>query len=164
MEPIIFMFCITLHNIEEAVWMHDWRTKHKPFGRKVPAKERFVFAVLGITILAYLTAGLHLLYPDNLWLDYAFIGFVGAMLINALMPHLLLSIIYKSCCPGVFTGCFLIMPFHIIFLPAAINDHMKIAELLAATAIVGLILLVAIPIFELVAKQIFRSGGNLQGN
>ncbi len=89
MEPVIFMFCITLHNIEEAIWLTGWRNKYKPLGRKAPPKKQFVFALTGITILGYLTAGLRLLYPGNMWLCYAFIGFVGAMLINAAIPHLL---------------------------------------------------------------------------
>ncbi len=153
MEAIIFMFCITLHNIEEALWLTDWRKKHMPDNQKVPAKEHFIFAAMGITILGYMAAGLSLLYPDNLWLEYAFIGFVGAMLINAVVPHLLLSFIYKSFCPGVFTGCFLIMPFHIIFITNALNTRLKAIELIIATGVVGLILLLAIPLLQRFARK-----------
>ncbi len=149
------MFCITLHNIEEALWFTAWRVKRKPFGRKAPPNNQFVFAVLGVTALGYLTAGLHLLYPDNVWLNYAFIGFAGAMLINALAPHLLFTVIYRDYCPGVLTGCVFIMPFHAIIVINTVNENMTIAEVAIATVFVGLILLISIRLLELVAKRIF---------
>ena len=151
------MFCITLHNIEEALWLTEWQIKNMPNIRKNPKKENFIFAVLGITILGYLTAGLFMLYPDKIYFQYAFIGFIGAMLINAIIPHLLLTIIYRKYCPGVFTGCFLLMPFHIIFLINATNNGLGIIEIIIATLIVGLILLISIPLFQILANKIFNN-------
>jgi hypothetical protein len=110
--------------------------------------------VLGITVLGYLTAGLFLLCPDNIYLEYAFVGFVGAMLINAIVPHTALTIIYKKFCPGVFTGCFLIIPLHILILHNALNRALTIIELFFSVIVVGVILLGFIPIFENVAKKI----------
>ncbi len=153
MEAIIFMFSITLHNIEEALWLTQWRIEHMP-NRKTPDKKHFIFAVMGITLLGYLAAGLYLLYPGNIWLEYAFIGFAGAMLINAFVPHLLFTIIYKSFCPGVFTGCFLIMPFHTIIIFNAVSESIKATEAIAATFIVGLLLLISIPMFQFIARYI----------
>lgn len=153
METVIFMLCLTLHNVEEALWLTEWRIKTMPNSRRSPKKEHFIFAVLGITVLGYLVAGLFSLYPDNLYFEHAFIGFVGAMLVNAIAPHLLLTIKYKKYCPGVFTGCLLLIPFHIIILSNALNEHLKISEIIVATLIVGMALLVAIPFFESVAKK-----------
>ena len=154
MEAVLFMFCLTLHNIEEALWFTDWRIKTMP-NRRVPLKKHFIFAVLGITILGYLTAGLYLLYPDNKYLEYVFIGFVGAMLINAVMPHLIFTIVFKKYCPGLFTGCFLIMPFHIFILHNFLIGTRMISEVIISIAIVGLLLLGSIPVFERIAKKIF---------
>lgn len=154
MEAIVFMFCITLHNIEEALWLVDWQAKHNKFNRRICPKEQFVFAALGVTLLAYLVAGLHMLYPDNMWFGYAFVGFVGAMLINAVMPHLLLTIITRSYCPGVFTGCFLIVPLYSIILTNAVDNNMKIVYVILATVIVGVVLLVAIALFKLLARWV----------
>lgn len=155
MEPIIFMFCITLHNIEEALWLVDWQKKTMPNSRSTPNKMHFTFAVLGITIAGYLTAGLYLFNPDNQNLEYAFIGFVGAMLINAVIPHLVLTIRYKRYCPGVFSGCLLIMPLHLIILKNAVNNHLKVGEAILATLVVGAILLVLIPCFKWLAIRAF---------
>jgi len=157
MEAIIFMFCITLHNIEEALWLTEWRIKNMPNSKTTPMKKHFIFAVLGITVLGYLTAGLFILFPDNLYIGYAFIGFVGAMLVNAIMPHLILTVVFKKFCPGVFTGCFLIIPFHIIILLNALSGTLTIIEVLASVIVVGLILLGSILIFESIAKKIFEN-------
>ena len=152
MEAIIFMFCLTLHNIEEALWFPDWLNKTMP-NRKQTSKEHFTFAVIGVTILGYLAAGLYALYPNNRYLEYIFIGFVGAMLINAIVPHLILSIYYRKYCPGVFTGVALIMPLHSIIL---YNADTKISEILISTLVVGGVLIGAIPVFKGLAKRILN--------
>ncbi len=155
MEPVIFMLCLTLHTIEEALWLTEWRAKTMPNTNWFLKKEHFLFAVLGITILGYLAAGLYALFPNNLYFAYTFVGFVGAMLINAIAPHLVLTIQYKKYCPGVFTGCFLILPFHTILLYNAISRHLGVIEVILSTLIVGAVLLAAIPFFISIAKKYF---------
>jgi hypothetical protein len=157
MEAILFMFCLTIHNIEEALWFTEWRIKYMQNSRNKPEKECFVFAVLGITIIGYLTAGLFILFPNNLYFEYIFIGFVGAMLINAIMPHLLLTIKHKNYCPGVLTGCFLIIPFHTIILINFASEEIKIIEMIIATSVVGLKLLGLIPILFFSAKKVLEN-------
>ncbi|MCL2697193.1 MAG: HXXEE domain-containing protein [Oscillospiraceae bacterium] len=156
MEAIIFLFCLTIHNIEEALWFNDWRIKNMPNKRKTYKKEYFIFSVLGITILAYLSVGLFLLFPDIIYLEYIFIGFVCAMLINTIMPHLLLTIIYREYCPGLFTGCCLLAPFNIIILAKTLNKGFSISEVIISTLIVGVVLLSSIPMFEIIAKKILK--------
>jgi len=152
MEAIIFMFCFALHNIEEALWGVEWKTKTMPNSRIKPNQKTFNFALLGVTILGYLAAGLHLLYPDNIYFEYAFIGGVGFLLFNAVMPHLIMTIVYKKLCPGVLTGCFLIIPFHIIILNNAVNRGLEIIEIILSTIIVAVILLTIFLIAVLIKK------------
>ncbi len=156
MEPVIFMFCLTLHNIEEALWLTEWRLKTMPNSRRSPQKLHFIFAVLGITILGYLASGLHIMYPTNSMIEFCYIGFVGAMLVNAIVPHLLLTIRYKKYCPGVLTGCFLLVPFNSIILYNAVTSYLNVSEVLIATIAVGVLLLVSIPVFERIAKTSLR--------
>ena len=152
MEPIIFMFCLTLHNMEEALWLTEWKRKVFPHSKKAPNQKHFLFALLGITALGYLAAGMSALFPDNQYLELIFVGFVGAMLINAFVPHLLMLIKYKKYCPGVLTGCFLLIPFNAIILYNAANTYLKISEIIIATLIVGVILLAAISFFTWLAN------------
>ena len=156
MEAIVFMLCLTLHNIEEALWLTDWQSKTMPNNHRTPNKNHFAFAVLGITILGYLSAGLYLLIPNNQYLEFAFIGFVGAMLINAVIPHLVCTIKYKRYCPGVFTGCLLIAPLHLTILCNAVNSHLKVSETVLSTLVVGAALLVLIPCFKWLAYRVLH--------
>ena len=160
MEAVVFMFCLTLHNTEEALWFTDWQTKNLPKSQTTPNKKHFIFSVIGITALGYLAAGLFLLYPDVKVPEYAFIGFVGAMVINAAIPHLFFTAIYRKYCPGVFTGCVLIIPFHIIILCNALANGMAVAEMLISAFVVGLVLLGSIFALKRVAKIIFNETGS----
>ena len=146
------MFCFTLHNIEEALWGVEWKAKTMPKSRIKPNQKVFNFALLGVTILGYLAAGLYLLYPDNKYFEYAFIGGVGFLLFNAVMPHIIMTIIFKKLCPGVLTGCFLIIPFHIIILNNAVKNGLEIVEIIAATIIIAVILLTIFLIAVLIKK------------
>ena len=159
MEPIIFMLCLTLHNIEEALWFPEWTVRNLP-NRKPTQKAHFIFALIGITTLGYLAAGLHALYPSSQYFAFIFIGFVGAMTINAVFPHLLLSIRYRSYCPGVFTGCCLIIPLHLIILSNMADNHMKFHEIIISTVIVGGVLLGAIPTFIGLARKVIKMENN----
>ncbi len=153
MESIIFMLCLTLHNAEEALYLTDWQNTVLSKHNNLSNKHHFIFAALGITILGYLAAGLHILIPNNQYLEYAFIGFVGAMLVNAVIPHLFLAVRYKCYCPGMFTGCLLVIPLHLIILHNAANSHIKTGEIVFSTLIVGAILLVSIPCFKWLAVR-----------
>ncbi len=153
MEPIVFMFCLTLHNIEEALWLTQWQSKHMPNARRIVQKEHFIFAAVGISVLGCLAAGLHLLYPDEPCFKYAFAGFVGAMLFNAIIPHLLMTIIHRSYCPGVFTGLCLILPLHSLILVKLAGQDFGVKEILVASLVVGLILIGCIPVLNSLAKR-----------
>ena len=156
MEPVIFMFCLTLHNIEESLWLTEWNKKNISGNRRSPDKQQFIFAVIGITVLGYLASGLYLLYPNNNILELCFSGFVGAMLVNAFIPHLLLTIKYRKYCPGVLTAFLLMIPFNSIILYHAAISRLKISEIVISTLIVGLILLLAIPVFETIARRALK--------
>jgi cell division protein FtsW (lipid II flippase) len=80
------------------------------------------------------------------------------MIVNAIMPHIVLTIRFKKFCPGVFTGCFLIIPLHTFILYKALNGAITIMELILSVIVVGLILLGAIPVFKNIAMKIFNKG------
>ena len=106
-----------------------------------------------ITVLGYLAAGLFLLYPDIKLFEYAFIGGICILLINAVMPHIILTIVYRKPCPGVLTGCFLIIPFHTIILHNTLRESLTIVEVLISTLAVGLILCCFFPIILILNRK-----------
>jgi len=151
---LLFLFTITLHNIEEALWMPRWSRYIQKFGKQVSGDE-FHFAVLVITILAYLATGLFIFFPENLILKYFFFGFMGAMMFNIIFPHLILTIILKKYSPGLITGVLLIMPFNSLIIISSLNNSIiNLSEVVISTIVVGIFLLILIPILEKIGGKL----------
>lgn len=151
---LLFLFSVTLHNIEEALWIPRWSRYTQKFGKQVSGDE-FHFAVLVITILAYLATGLFIFFPQNLILKYFFFGFVGAMIFNVIFPHLILTIILKKYSPGLITGVLLIMPFNSLIIASSLNNSIiNLNEVIISTIVVGILLLILIPILEKIGGKL----------
>ncbi|WP_454055296.1 HXXEE domain-containing protein [Clostridium sp. Marseille-Q7071] len=151
---LLFIFSITLHNIEEALWIPRWSRYTEKFGKQVSGDE-FHFAVLVITILAYLATGLFIFFPQNLILKYFFFGFMGAMIFNVVFPHLILTIILKKYSPGLITGVLLIMPFNSLIIISSLNNSIiNLNEVIISTIAVGTLLLILIPILEKIGGKL----------
>lgn len=143
---LFFIFGITLHNAEEALWLPQWSRYAGKF-RKPVARNEFLFAAIVITMLAYLATGLFLLYPDMPVFKYAFLGFVGGMIVNVIVVHLLSTIIVRKYSPGLVTGIFLLIPFDTLILLNAINMGITgIYEVIVSTAIMAVLLIAIIPV------------------
>ncbi len=151
---LLFLFSITLHNIEEALWIPRWSRYAQKFSKQVSGDE-FHFAVLVITILAYLATGLFIFFPENLILKYFFFGFMGAMMFNIIFPHLILTIILKKYSPGLITGVLLIMPFNSLIIVSSLNNSIiNLSEVIVSTIVVGIFLLILIPILEKIGGKL----------
>ncbi len=151
---LLFLFSITLHNIEEALWIPRWSRYTEKFGKQVSGDE-FHFAVLVITILAYLATGLFIFFPQNLILKYFFFGFMGAMIFNVIFPHLILTIILKKYSPGLITGVLLIMPFNSLIIVSSLNNSIiNLNEVIISTIVVGILLLILIPTLEKIGGKL----------
>ena len=72
---LFFCLAITLHNLEEALWLPQWSQIGSAFQRPVTSNE-FYFTVLIITALAYLISFLYLIFPKSKVMKWAFIGFL----------------------------------------------------------------------------------------
>lgn len=143
---IFFCLAITLHNIEEAIWLPDWSQSAYSIQQPVTAHE-FHFAVIVITALAYLTAFFFVQFPHINIAKYAFIGFLGAMFFNTFFPHLLSTIIMKAYAPGLITGLLLNVPINFFILYQLHKQHIiNFKNILISTLVIGGILLILIPI------------------
>jgi Protein of unknown function with HXXEE motif len=150
----LFCFAITLHNIEEAVWLPKWSQQVSKFHKPVIPSE-FHFAVIVITILAYLSAFYFFYKPTSELAKWFFIGFLGSMIVNAIFPHLLASILMKKYAPGLLTGLFLNLPINsFIIVQMFQKSYFTWKELIISTIAVGSLLLVLIPL-------LFKVGGKI---
>lgn len=148
---LFFCFAITLHNIEEAIWLPKWSQQPSKFQKSVSSSE-FHFAVIVITAFAYLSAFGYVYRPELTLTKWIFIGFLGSMILNAIFPHLMATILMKKYAPGLLTGLLLNIPINsLIIHHMFVEDLIVWKELILATLIVGMTLLALIPL-------LFRAG------
>lgn len=151
---IFFCLAITLHNLEEALWLPQWSQMGLPFQKPVTPSE-FHFALFIITTLAYLIAFLYLSFPKSNLMKKAFIGFLGSMIFNAIFPHLLATIFMKTYAPGLVTALLLNIPINTLILYRLHKlSYITIKEIIISTVVVGIVLLIMIPI-------LFTFGGSI---
>ncbi|AYA74431.1 HXXEE domain-containing protein [Bacillus sp. Y1] len=151
---IFFCLAITLHNLEEALWLPKWSQLDSSFQNTVTPNE-FHFAVLIITALAYLVAFLYINFSESNIIKWAFIGFIGSMIFNAIFPHLIATLLMKTYAPGLATALLLNIPINTVIL-FKLHDLklVTLKEIVLSTAVIGIILLAMIPL-------LFMFGGNL---
>jgi len=112
---IFFCLAITLHNLEEALWLPQWSQSGSSLQKPVTPNE-FHFAVLIINGLAYLVSFLFLRFPKSEILKWAYIGFLGSMIFNAFFPHLIAIILMKTYAPGLVTALLVNVPINTVIL------------------------------------------------
>ncbi|MBK8617539.1 MAG: HXXEE domain-containing protein [Anaerolineales bacterium] len=153
---LFFPIAITLHNLEEAIWLPAW-TKHAKQFHKPMESNVFYFAVIFVTILAYLSTFLAVAFPSSWLWKYIFHGFLGAMILNTIFPHLVSTIILRRYSPGLITGLFLLLPINsIILYQSVMLGHIKLTDLMISILIVSLALLSFLPLFFKIGEQLAK--------
>ena len=161
---LFFPIAITLHNLEEAIWLPAWTKHAKQFHKPVEANV-FYFAVIFVTILAYLSTFLAVAFPSSWFWKYVFHGFLGAMILNIIFPHLASTIILRKYSPGLVTGLFLLIPINSIILYQSVTlGQIKLADLIFSILVVSIALLSLLPLFfkigEFLVKQVEAQESN----
>lgn len=152
---VFFCFAITLHNMEEAIWLPKWSQYSSKFQKPVTSSE-FHFAVIIITVLAYLSAFSYVYIPESEFTKWIFIGFLGSMILNAIFPHLMATVLMKKYAPGLLTGLLLNIPINSVIIYQMFAENLIVwKELLLSTLVVGIILLALIPLLFKVGRKVF---------
>ncbi|GMQ60243.1 HXXEE domain-containing protein [Vallitalea sediminicola] len=150
----VFPLTITLHNIEEALWLPSWSQKVKRYQKPV-GKNEFYFALICVTLLAYLFSFIYLFYGNEGIIRYVYFGFVGAMILNAIFPHLIATIVLRKYAPGVITGVLLNVPCYSLLISLAVKSNViSLTEVLISTVIVGGIILAILPILFRIGRKV----------
>jgi hypothetical protein len=151
---ILFLLAITLHNLEEALWLPTWSKYALNFHKPV-RKNEFYFALIIITSIAYLSTFFYLLLPNFNIAKYILVGFLGSMIFNAIFPHLVATVVLKKYAPGVITGVLLNVPINSLILYQFLRrGELTVIELLISTLLVGFMLLSLIPILFKVGRSV----------
>lgn len=132
---LLFIIAIFMHNIEEAVWLPRWFKTAEKYRRDISRNE-FVFAVIMVTILAYLATFAYIVFPKNLIVVYFYYGFCGAMILNLFM-HLIPTVMLRRYAPGLITSLFVVCPTNVYVIITAIRLSMVSAmQVLFSTVVV----------------------------
>ncbi len=143
---VFFPIAITLHNLEEAAWLPQWSRDAGRIHKPVEPNE-FRFAVVIVTLLAYLATFAAVAAPESRLARLCFFGFLGVMIFNAFVPHLLAAVALRRYAPGLLTGLALLVPINgVILAQAFAARQLTWAGLLVSTAVVGVMLLVLVPV------------------
>ncbi|MDP3897471.1 MAG: HXXEE domain-containing protein [Mesorhizobium sp.] len=117
---VILAFAVTLHNIEEMIWLPGFRHPALP----VLTPFQFRFAATAVAVLFWLlAAGLAAGVP----LAPVLTGFAAAMIVNALVPHLALTLVLRRYHPGLATGLLAVVPAAFLAL-SSLGGAVAIAE------------------------------------
>lgn len=151
---LLFLLAISIHNVEEALWLPAWSKYAKRYTKQIEA-QGFRFAVLMVTIFALLATSAIILFPQTKITSYIYFGFLGAMMINVIFPHTIATIALRRYAPGLLSGALLILPINGVILYQAIDRNIvNLVSVVVSTLIVGVILLISLPVMFRIGKLI----------
>lgn len=150
MFELLFLLALTLHNIEEALWLPAW-SRHAGAFHPAVEKNEFHFAVVIITAIGYLLTFAYVVTGEtNEIVPYLYFGFVLMMCLNAVFPHLLATVFLRRYMPGTITGCLLNLPIGLYLVFIDKKQNIADMKLLIGFAIVTVIIISALqPLFKL---------------
>jgi hypothetical protein len=153
---VFFPIAITLHNLEEALWLPQWSRHAKRFHKPVQPNE-FFLAVILVTLLASLSTFVAIAAP-SFWLGrQLFFGFLGAMILNAFMPHLAATILLRRYAPGLITGLALLVPINLtIIIQAMTAGELSWWGLIISTIVVAGLWLSLLPAFLRLGRLLIK--------
>lgn len=151
---LLFPVLVALHNTEEAIGMPRWARRSGPwFGGVEPAVFRF--AVVVFTVLAFVVTVLSAVSGRmTIWGNLTF-GYMIAMLINALVPHIAVSVVRRTFMPGVITAAALNLPILSFLAVLALKQgYVSNHAALVYSIAVPLLLLLMIPLLFKLGKSL----------
>jgi hypothetical protein len=151
----LFALALTIHNLEEAVWLPKWSHQAGRWHPKVSPLQ-FRFAVVVLTLLAYgITLWSYWGEKGSLG-DYLLTGYALVMLLNAFIPHLVATIVLRRYAPGLITALCLNAPVTFLLLSRALEEgYVSWEPFLISSAVFIIAILGIIPV-------LFRVGHHLE--
>ncbi len=118
---LLFAIAVTLHDIEEALWLPGWIRAHVRT-RFDPNPKAYCIATSLITVVVWIATLAAGFWPDVQSYQFVLSGFAFAMGFNAIAPHLWMSLIRRSYMPGVITGVLLNLPLALFLIHAELRS------------------------------------------
>jgi hypothetical protein len=148
---IVLALAATAHNVEEMIWLPGFT--HPPaLDLNVPARA-FRFAAAGITLLFWVAA-LALAWGAAAMTPVV-AGFALAVIVNAFVPHLALTVALRRYHPGTASGLLLVVPAALLYL-ASVDalQHLRDPVFLAWAAAGAAGLAAAVPLLLALGRRL----------
>jgi len=150
----LFALVVTVHNIEEALLLPDWSKTAGKWHRPVGVRE-FRFAVMVLTVGAYVAVGWALMCGKESAGAYVLSGYALAMLLNVLFPHVIASAVTRRYAPGTFTALLLNLPATILLLRQGFQEgYIHIQRFVWLGPLVVLGILASIPLLFAIGRRL----------
>jgi len=150
---LLFAVAITVHNLEEALWLPRWSQSAGRWHHPVGALE-FRLAVGVLTVLAYVAACLSVIGGKGSAGTYLIAGYALAMLMNAFFPHLLATLIMRRYAPGTATALLLNLPVTFLLLYQGFQQsYIRLSKFVWAGPLVVAAILGIIPLLFAIGRR-----------
>jgi hypothetical protein len=120
LTAVLFGMGVTLHNLEEALYLPAWARSHlklrfEPDPKTFWVLTSLVSATIWIPIVGVCVS------TESARFQTALSGFALAMAVNAVLPHLAISLATRSYSPGAGTGMLLNLPLGVALIHAQLG-------------------------------------------
>lgn len=157
---VLFAVAITIHNLEEAIWLPGWSENAGRWHKTVNAAS-FRFAVTVLTLFAYGVVAAAMVNGKQSVGAYLLAGYALAMCLNVFMPHLVATIALRKYAPGTLTALLFNLPVTFLILKLSIEQQDIILERFYIVGpIIVLSILVSIPFLFRLGNLLFSGQGN----
>ena len=109
LTAILFGIGVTLHNLEEAIFLAKWGRTYVKLWFTPNPRIYWVLTSLVSAVIWAAVLGVNI-WPDSTRLQCVLSGFALVMAINAVLPHLVISLVKHSYLPGLGTGMLFNLP------------------------------------------------------
>ncbi len=149
----LFAISISIHNFEEAVYLPNWSKSAGYWHHPVEASE-FYFAVIILTLFAYVSVFLAVRGGLKNLGAYLVSGYALSMLLNVFFPHLLATIVMWQYAPGTGTGLLLNLPVTTMLIYKALKEgYIEKAKFFVIGPLIVLGILGSIPVLFSIFSQ-----------
>jgi hypothetical protein len=148
----LFALALTLHNLEEAIWLPRWSQHAGRWHLKVRPFQ-FRFAVLVLTLLSYGIVLWSCWGGKGSLGDYLLSGYAFTLLLNAFFPHLIATIALRRYAPGLITALGLNVPVILMLLTRALEEqYVSLKALLISGVAFSTVVVAMIPLLFRIAR------------
>jgi hypothetical protein len=122
LTAILFGIGVTLHNLEEAMYLVSWARSHLKLRFELNPKIYWVLTSL-VSVMIWVPIVGVCVSKESTHFQSALSGFALAMAINAVLPHFVISLVKHSYSPGAGTGMLFNLPLGVLLIHAQLSAH-----------------------------------------